>query len=171
MTPQEADDALIFAQLSLAKAPAEHAQSLVKTAKARQTLASRSRFIQRALPEGSLVARFVFATDWCPRYNELLKKHFGTKSTLGAKVRRALTSQGCPSGPLPGRPLVRFVRFSTIRPDRDSSWTKVPLDELVNAKLIKNDDELSIDLRAWWEPAPRNRQCVYVDIWTGKEDA
>lgn len=158
---------MVFAQFSLLLAPGEHVEGLTKSAKAKAALVDRCRHIERYAPVGELCARFVLPLELCPRYNDLLRRHFGAKSTLGRKVITSLQSQGASPVPLSGRPLVRFVRFSTRAPDRDSSWTKVPLDALVKTGMIADDNDNAINLRAWWEPATLKTQCVYLDIWTG----
>jgi hypothetical protein len=94
--------------------------------------------------------------------------------------------------PLPGRPTVRALRLSSVEPDRDSGWPKVPVDRLCIGKRkrprnvrpdvwralvaqmppvglgwLRDDRPSALDLRAWWEPAPPGEGLVYLELWTG----
>jgi len=170
---------LVFAQASLAAAPGEHLLSTMTTKTTREAIARKVRFVERHEPRGEFVARFVLPLDDCPRLNELLRSHFGRKTNTGKRAFRSMQRQnGFYRGRLlVGRPLVRFVRFSVKNPDDDSSWTKVPLDVLVNHdgkageeihfRYLVDDDREHAETRAWWEPAPAACQFVYFDLWEG----
>lgn len=179
-----------FAQLSLSDEPAAFLLSQGLKADRRRSLEERARYIERTKPCGSLVMRGVLPLDYAPPMNDLLRRHFSLKGRLHDRAFQMLLGQlgfVRPKRPLGGRPLVRFVRFSTQpRQDRDASWTKVPLDVLCPPKttvpkrgqavrhkdalgIIRDDANEAIDLRAWWEPSDREHQFVYLDVWTGAD--
>jgi hypothetical protein len=89
--------------------------------------------------------------------------------------------------------MVRALRLSSVEPDRESGWSKVPVDRLCIGKRqrprnlrpdvwralaarmppvglgwLKDDRPSMLDLRAWWEPAPPRRGLVYLELWTGE---
>jgi hypothetical protein len=98
----------------------------------------------------------------------------------------------CAPAPLSGRPMARALRLSSVEPDRDSGWPKVPVDRLCVGKRqkpkhlrpevwralasrmppvglgwLRDDRPSALDLRAWWEPAPPGQGLVYLELWTG----
>lgn len=171
--------ALEFAQASLASEPGVHLQSLTKSKKTRENIARRAQFVERVEPEDGdrLILRAVLPLEHCPLLNELTRSHFGRKTREGKRVFDLFYAQNRFSRGelLRGRPLVRCVRFSVNDPDDDASWTKVPLDVLVNKegthhdahhmRFLRDDKRGEVEIRPWWEPAPRNVQCVYFDVW------
>lgn len=179
-----------FAQRSLMVPPGDHllhgmGRRLLKSR--RESIAKKVEHIVRAMPRGRLVQRFVLPLEWCPTMNVLLRRHFRTKKGFHDRIYNTMLNQvdwKKPKKVLEGRPLVRFVRFGLKPPDRDSSWTKVPLDVLVPSHMIaatkkraaklkpcmgyiEDDNPQAIDLQAWWEPSDMEHQHVYCDIWTG----
>lgn len=169
------EQSLLFAQASLAMAPGAHLILTTKSKKTRENIAKRSRFIERHEPNDGdrLVLRAVLPIDLCPLLNDLTRSHFGRKTQEGNRVFDMLLEQNrFDRGELvPGRPLVRCIRFSVNEPDEhDASWTKVPIDVLVDKGekhmgLLLDDRKSAAEVRPWWEPAPRACQCVYLDVW------
>lgn len=139
--------------------------------------------IERKPGIGVCVARWVLPLHLCPGVNVLAEM----PNWKRAKVKEAaLGLMWMQSGgkravePLPGRPMVRCVRFSSVEPDDNNSHSKVPVDRLTvrNGGLgyLVDDKPRNMRLATWWEPAPPGRGCVLVEVWTGetgdsKEDA
>lgn len=171
--------ALQFAQLALLAPPGARAASLRKGAKAIANAERLGRLVERHELRGPVHLRAVLPIEFCPRMNELLRLHFGAASSLKEKTIKAIFQQNrCQqwAKPITGRPLVRFVRFTTKAPDDDSSWTKSPLDVLTTGirgggphhlGVVEDDNREAIELRAWWEPSVPNMQFVYLDVSGG----
>jgi len=135
--------------------------------------------IVRPEPHGIVVARFILPLELCKPQN---RKRAPTRGAgfLEAKTRRSilscLTSQARPfAEPLPGRPQVLCVRFSSSEPDRYSDWAKVSVDCLCapterspnRLGIIRDDAPRFAEIEQWWEPAPRGDGWVYVEVRSG----
>ena len=124
--------------------------------------------IIRPVPLGVRIARFALPLELCKPMNRIARR--GTQAAgwaLGAMKEQAFhimrRQQSPRSAPLPGRPQVLCIRFSSSEPDKYADWQKNPVDRLrVNAPTAKKrlglgfivDDKPScIDLQAWWELA------------------
>lgn len=152
--------------------------------------------IERPAPSaGKLVGSWVLPLHLCPRLNALAEMpNWARQKIKDAALSTMLEQSGLrrAAHPLPGRPVVRVVRFSSVEPDEDASFTKVPVDRLCVGKRTKpkgmdpklweampknagpvglgwlRDDKPSVLARCvWWEPAPPGKGCVYVELWTG----
>lgn len=171
------EESLLFAQASLAAEPGAHLRSITKSKPTRLNIERKAAFIERHEPDDGdrLVLRAVLPLDICPLLNDLTRSHFGRKTREGNRVFDLLFEQNRFSRGelLRGRPLVRCVRFSVNEPDEhDASWTKVPIDVLVDKGegsksmgFLRDDRRSAAETRPWWEPAPRACQFVYLDIW------
>lgn len=153
--------------------------------------------IERPAPSaGKLVGIWVLPLHLCPRMNAMLElPDWARQKIKDAALKTMLEQSGLrrAAKPLPGRPAVRAVRFSSVEPDKDSSFTKVPVDRLcvgrrkrpdtidpkawdlmqalagpVGLGLLRDDKPSALDLQAWWEPCPPGKGCVYVELWTGE---
>lgn len=77
--------------------------------------------------------------------------------------------------PLPGRPQVRCVRFSSVEPDRFADWAKHAVDVLCvptararnRLGWIRDDRPSDADIDQRWEPAPKGQGFVYIEIRGG----
>jgi hypothetical protein len=131
--------------------------------------------IERPALRGIAIARFVLPLRLCPPLNRLSRA--GTASAgwaLGKMKREALglmqvQLQGkLPKEPLPGRPQVLCVRFSSVEPDHESGWCKNPVDRLRVGKMglgfLVDDAPRFLELRTWWEPAKRSCGFVFVEL-------
>lgn len=130
--------------------------------------------IVRVAPVGALVARFVLPLDFCPslnRFAELpsfarkrVKDQVATLMLVQQRFMRRLE-------PLPGRPFVRAIRFTSVEADRDASWCKVPVDRLTGKHgglgFIQDDRPSKLDLRTWWEPVPPKCGFVLLEVFSG----
>lgn len=165
---------MLFAQRSLLSPPGEYLKTITKAKRTRIAIDRKVENIVRVEALPTIVFRAVLPIELCLRMNELLGPRGSlTKVSKGKQVFRRLHEQnGFNRGvTLGGRPRVRFVRFTTKRPDGDSSWTKIPQDVLTNKpgahmRLIEDDSDDHIDRHAWWEPGKANCQFVYLDIST-----
>ena len=131
-------------------------------------------WVQRVAPVGSLVWRAVLPLYLCPsgnRYAELSTRKRGQLKSEA--LQRLMLQHGGQrvSAPLPGRPHVQLIRFSSQAPDTRCNWDKVPVDRLQvkhrGMGLIRDDDPISIDLHAWWEKAPPGKGFCLVRVYTG----
>jgi hypothetical protein len=151
--------------------------------------------IVRPEPAGELVGTWALPLELCPTLNALAEMPSWARQQVkkNALAIMLAESQGrlAPT-PLPGRPLVRALRLSSVEPDRDSGWPKVPVDRLCIGKRqrpknlradvwlalaarmppvglgwLRDDRPSALDLRAWWEPAPSGHGLVYLELWTG----
>lgn len=93
----------------------------------------------------------------------------------------------CPNGkaivpmyfaPLPGRPMVRAIRFSSVAPDATAAWHKVAIDCLRVPRtragktvpglgVLVDDRPAMLELREWWEPARKGEGGALVEVWSG----
>jgi hypothetical protein len=152
--------------------------------------------VQRRAPDGQLVARWLLPLDMAPGVNSLNGRSGWQKGAARARcIKEMLRQVGGkrPAAPLSGRPHVRVIRFSSVEPDGDNAFSKLPLDALlidrpkrpkgmhevmwalVKPKLkpkklcyLVDDSPKHIDLFVGWEPAPPGRGCVLVEVWTGR---
>lgn len=130
--------------------------------------------IVRPEPVGRLVASFVLPLD-------VLRPQNRTRHAAGwalAKVKREchmrmLGQVGPVQAPLPGRPMVLCTRFSSVEPDAFNDGFKVAVDRLcpgpMGLGIIADDKPACVDLRQWWEPAPRGKGFGLVRVFTGTE--
>jgi hypothetical protein len=81
--------------------------------------------------------------------------------------------------PLPGRPMVRAIRFSSVEPDATASWFKTPIDVMLPPRkrgakfvaglgLLRDDRPSALELRSWWERVPKGRGFCVVELWSGE---
>lgn len=157
--------------------------------------------VTRVWAVGEFAAGWVLPLEDAPTTNRLIELgRAGTwaLAALKKRVRKRMLDQ---SGgrraqePLPGRPHVRIVIFSSGRQDYDRSRTKIILDRLqpgsrrrpdgmpehlwerlrahqppVDLNWIRDDTVEAIDLATWQEPAPPGHGCVLVEIYTGARE-
>lgn len=97
--------------------------------------------------------------------------------------------------PLPGRPVICCIRYSSTSPDSTSGWSKVPVDCLqpggvrittstVTAPdgkthkiqrekpfkglgIIASDSPQHAEVYEWWEPAKRGEGFCVIEVWSG----
>ncbi len=167
-------------------------------ARARSTLAAPPAHerVQRREPEGRFVAGWVLPLDMAPGVNSLNGRTGWQKGAARARIIKEMlrqSSQARPSAPLSGRPFVRVIRFSSVEPDGDNAFSKLPLDALLVDRpkrpkgmpevlwhqirptlkpkklgYLLDDSPKHIDLFVGWEPAPPGKGCVLVEVWTGR---
>lgn len=130
--------------------------------------------IERPAPCGALVARWALPLELCKPMNQIARR--GTQQAGWALQKmkrecwlRMMAQHGRRALPLPGRPQVLCLRLSSSEPDKYADWQKNPVDRLracENAGLgfIVDDRPTCVDLQAWWEPAPRGKGCVIIEV-------
>jgi hypothetical protein len=84
--------------------------------------------------------------------------------------------------PLPGRPMVRAIRFSSCPTDVRSDWAKQAIDVLLPRRvrnysgmprpvsglgLIRDDRPSACDVRCWGEFAPPKQGFVLISVFEG----
>lgn len=122
---------------------------------------------------GELYRRFALPLELCPTTNTtrhqpiwMLAK---TKKNLFA-VMLAQTRM-IRNVPLPGRPMLRCVRFSSKEPDKYSDWMKMAIDRLLVGKerlgYFRDDSPEALQVEAWWEPSEVGCGSVILEIYTG----
>jgi hypothetical protein len=152
--------------------------------------------IVRPAPTGELVGTWALPLDLCPALNALAEMPSWARQRVKKNALALMLGESegrVAPAPLPGRPVVRALRLSSVEPDRDSSWTKVPVDRLCVGKRarpkrvrldvwralvaqmppvglgwLRDDRPSALDLRAWWEPARPGEGLVYLELWTGE---
>lgn len=128
--------------------------------------------IERAEPPPGAfrVARFVLPLDICPGLNAFAEMVPWKRLKLKKQCLLFMRSQQPDRLPmLDGRPWARAVRFSSVEPDRDNGWTKLPVDRLTpkhgGLGLIADDRPKAFELHSWWEPAPKGAGFALLDLY------
>lgn len=124
--------------------------------------------LQRVEPVGDLVAHFVLPLSLIQSSNPSRRKQNWQHAKTKAALQVLMRSQFVPrSEPLPGRPMVRCIRFSSFEPDRYADTFKVAVDRLVDLKLIEDDKPALCDLHQLWEYAPPKQGFGLIEVFTG----
>jgi hypothetical protein len=156
-TPWSVTGALALADAALSRPPAEP-------------------WIERVPHRGECVARFVLPLELCQPVNRTRHvvrwKHARRKRAI--RQLMAIQHYGQGGGrrrePLPGRPLIRAVRFSSVPPDAGANTAKSAIDVLTvkgGLGYLRDDGRRYCDQCEWWEPAPAGGGCVLVEVWSG----
>jgi hypothetical protein len=129
--------------------------------------------VVRVKPAGALVVRFVLPLDCCEPQN---RTRHGKPWVLGKLKERIgllmfVQAQGFSRHTLPGRPVVRCVRFSSVEPDKYNDGFKFAIDRLTKNKgglgFIRDDRPADCDVHQTWEYAPPKHGFGLVEVWTG----
>lgn len=143
--------------------------------------------IVRPAPVGELVAAFVLPLDLVRPQNRTRHSQAWALAKLKRSVAHTMGFQASRrEEPLPGRPMVRCCRFSSVEPDKYNDGFKAAIDVLCVApppltrdgKLRKHrptgrlgflvdDSPRHVDLHCWWEPAPPKSGFGLIEVWTG----
>jgi len=142
--------------------------------------------IVRPVPRGDLVARFALPLELCRPQNR--RDGAGPAWAL-AKVKSQLAQlmatqwlrqRGGVETPLPGRPQVLCLRFSSVEPDGYADWAKAAIDVLTLRRsrarsrvhrlgIIVDDRPSCAEVVQWWEPAKPGAGGVLVQVFRGEE--
>jgi hypothetical protein len=168
-TPAEAEEFLAFADAVLAQPP-------------------KRPHTERYPGKGRLLLRFALPLGMAQPLNRSRKaptwKAHDERERLLNEMERQLARQArilVWPAPLPGRPMLRAIRFSAGESDVTACWFKVATDVLLVPRMrkgkrvpalnvLRDDRPSMLELRHWTEPAPPNRGGAMVEIWTGKEE-
>lgn len=142
--------------------------------------------IVRVKPEGHLVQRFALPIELCDPQN----RRRGAPSWVMGEKREAILQllaiqlrNQLPERPLPGRPFVQCIRFSSRATDAFADSFKLAVDCLSPSRvrrhkgvprkipgigLIADDRPEVCDLRQRWEYVPPGEGFCVIEVWTGK---
>ncbi|HEX2879694.1 MAG TPA: hypothetical protein VHO25_09150 [Polyangiaceae bacterium] len=133
--------------------------------------------IERPKIRGDRVVDFVLPLDLAPTTNFTGQSGFASQKWRIHKLKKdvllyMLAQHPRRSTPLPGRPQVIAVRFSSAAIDDSANGAKIAIDRLT----VKNgglgyitDDRFHVcNQRSWWEPAPKLKGFQYVAVYTGE---
>lgn len=139
--------------------------------------------IIRPTPVGDLVQRFILPLACIPTQNSTRGKAGWAVAKLRKEVYTIMAMQlddwlKKRTEPLPGRPQVLCVRFSSSEPDKYNDGFKLAVDRLRPTRmhagkrvpglgLIVDDSPRHIDLHQWWEPVKRGDGFGMIEIYTG----
>lgn len=132
---------------------------------------------------GALVHRFVLPLELAQPQNRTRQGQQWALASLKAKVFKMLWLQHptVRPEPLPGRPMVRLVRFSTVEPDALADWGKMAVDCLclprppkvpggrkkLGLGLLRDDAPRFVEIVTWWEKAKQGEGLALIEVWTG----
>ncbi len=140
--------------------------------------------LPRVAGRGERIARFVLPLELLPPTNRRFHQKAWALGALKEKVFRLMWIQhpSIRKEPLPGRPQIRAVRFSTTEPDALADWAKMAIDCLCvprppkkpggRAKkglgLIRDDAPKFVDIASpWWERARMREGFCLIEVWGG----
>lgn len=134
--------------------------------------------IQRPVPRGERVARFVLPLELCPTTNRTRHSRPGQHARAKGAILGLMQAQARlfrVREPLPGRPQVLCLRLSSVEPDAYSDWAKMAIDTLCvpsgrrkeGLGYLRDDRPADAEIVQWWEPAKRGEGLVYIEIRSG----
>lgn len=129
-------------------------------------------FIVRVEPEGDFVARFVLPLQLVQPQNRTHGKTWllgKLKSQCLLAMRAQLRERR--DEPLPGRPQVLCVRFSSRAPDKYNDGFKCAIDRLRDLKLIVDDAPEMADVHQWWEATKVGEGFGLIEVFSGAQSA
>jgi hypothetical protein len=145
-----------------------------------------SPYTERYAGRGELVLRIVLPLELAQPANRNRHRQPWAMAKERADVLGLVRAQAMVAGlcgyMIPGRPLLRAVRFSSTEPDSTAAWWKVPCDVLLPPRtrrgrtvaglgLLRDDRPSALEVRAWHEQVKRGEGFALIEIWTGSEVA
>ena len=138
-------------------------------------------WIDRHEPQGELVARFVLPLKLMQTANRTRHNRAWEHSEIKKAILATMFAQHRPRRePLPGRPHVRCIRFSSVCPDAGNNGFKAAIDRLVLPKpatakrkaqlrlgFLVDDKPKHALITQHWEPAPRSEGFGLIEVWSG----
>lgn len=130
--------------------------------------------IVRVQGRGRLVRRFALPLALCPTTNSTRHAPKGQNARIKADITtvfKVQTKGQVRNAPLPGRPQILCIRFSSKEPDAYSDGFKMAIDRLMVGKdrlgYLRDDRPSDCEIVQRWEKAsPRKGFCI-LEIWTG----
>jgi len=139
--------------------------------------------LPRVPGRGELVQRFALPLQLAAPTNRRHLQQPWALAALKAKVFRIMVIQHpeIRRAPLPGRPLVRAIRFSSTEPDALADWAKMAIDCLAMPRqprkpggrkklglgLIQDDAPRFVEIASWWEYARPGEGFAVLEVWGG----
>lgn len=126
---------------------------------------------------GICMHRFFLPIQLCQRQDARLKVVGWKAAKMKRDVTGYLRMQCAPlDHHLPGRPLVRCIRFSSVEPDKYSDWAKLAIDCLCapnkrspnRLNIIKDDAPKYAEIEQIWRKAKPGQGFVVIEIWSGE---
>jgi hypothetical protein len=148
-------------------------------------------WIKRPEPHGPIIAQFVLPNEICKPTNTTRGAADWSQGAVKKRVLDAMLLQvgRMRAFPLPGRPQIIAIRFSSSKPDPYADWGKVPVDmtrmwrdkrvkhpltgktvvrKIRGLGFIAEDSGEHIELSQHWEPARQGQGFTYIEIRTGQ---
>lgn len=143
-------------------------------------------FIVRQPVTGDLVHRFALPLHLCKPQNRKAMAEGWQFAATRTSLLKMLTLQlrgALPRKPLPGRPIVQCIRFSSKAPDAHADSFKQAIDCLCPRRVrshqglprliaglgvIADDRPEACDVRQRWEHAPSGAGFCVIEIWSGE---
>jgi hypothetical protein len=116
-------------------------------------------------------AIFTLPLHCAPLMNTYARMHWAKRKKLKSEAMIRLLAQGVErrKRPLPGKPLVRIMRYSSTEPDGDSGYgSKIALDCLKADRQglgwIRDDSPDAIELELRWEKAKPRGGALLIEV-------
>ncbi len=132
--------------------------------------------IVRVAGRGRLIRRFALPIELCPTTNATRHAAKGLSARVKSDITTVMlvqTKGRVRMNPLPGRPMIIGIRFSSRQPDRYSNGFKMAIDRLMvgdnRLGYLREDNPDHIDEHQRWEKAPKGHKgfCI-LEIWSGE---
>ena len=130
--------------------------------------------IVRTVGRGRLVRRFALPLELCPTTNATRHAPMGQNARIKEDITRVMKAQTggrVRNAPLPGRPQIIGIRFSSRQPDKYSDGFKLAIDRLMRGEermgYLRDDNEDACDIVQRWERTPKGIGFAILEIWSG----
>jgi hypothetical protein len=131
--------------------------------------------IVRVQGRGRLVRQFALPIELCPTTNATRHAPKGLNARIKADITTVMlvqTQGRVRMNPLPGRPMIIGIRFSSRQPDRFCNSFKMAIDRLMvgdnRLGYLREDNPDRIDEHQRWEKAPKgDKGFAILEIWSG----
>lgn len=130
--------------------------------------------IVRVPGKGRLVRRFALPLELCPTTNATRHRHKGVNARTKADISTVMlvqTQGRTRRAPLPGRPMIIGIRFSSRAPDVYSDGFKMAIDRLMVGEkrlgYLRDDGPGHCEIVQRWEKAPKGQGFAVLEIWSG----
>ncbi len=130
--------------------------------------------IVRTAGRGRLVRRFALPLAVCPTTNSTRHAPKGQNARIKADITTLMlvqTQGRTRMHPLPGRPQLLCIRFSSVEPDAYSDGFKMAIDRLMvgpqRLGYLRDDRPSDCEIVQRWERAPAGKGFAILEIWSG----
>lgn len=116
------------------------------------------------------IAVFQLELEQAPLLNTFMFWHWTKRMRLSKQLAVIILAQiGRRKEPLPGRPKLWAIRYSTQKPDQDNAGTKLWLDQLVKLGWLKDDSPDHVEIVTEWCKARRGEGRVVVQLFSDEQ--